>query len=56
MKVKCIMCGKEEEINKLHKDYRKLEANPKAAFYCQGCLFKLTYEANKESDPMGMQK
>ena len=56
MKVKCILCGKEEEINKLHKDYKKLLANPNAAFYCMTCTLRLSSDANKEADPLGRGK
>ncbi len=56
VKVKCVLCGKEEEINKLHKDYKKLAANPHAAYYCQTCSLRLSYEANREADPLGRAK
>jgi uncharacterized protein YlaI len=45
LEVKCIICGRGEEITKLHKDYRKLARN-KAVFTCELCQRKLKFEAN----------
>lgn len=53
MKVKCVLCGKEEEINKLHKDFRKLKANPSAAYFCETCALKLSSSASKENKVLG---
>jgi len=53
MKVKCILCGKEEEINKLHKDFRKLKDNPTAAYFCEACSLKLSSTAIKENKILG---
>ncbi len=50
MRVKCMMCGKEEELSKLHKDYKKLAANPAAAFICKTCSLKVTNQAQKGND------
>ena len=47
MRVKCMMCGKEEELSKLHKDYKKLAANP---FICKTCSLKVTNQAQKGND------
>lgn len=47
MKVKCIMCGKETEITKLHKDYKKLAANPNAAFVCESCALIVSRQASR---------
>ena len=47
MKAKCIMCGKEEEITKLHKDYKKLAENPKAAFVCESCSLIISKQASR---------
>jgi uncharacterized protein YlaI len=47
MKVKCIMCGKEVEITKLHRDYKKLVANPTAAFFCESCALKISQQASR---------
>ena len=49
MQVKCVICGKEEQINKLHKDYRKVEANPNAVYVCEMCNFKLSAQAAKDN-------
>ncbi len=53
MKVTCILCGKEEEINKLHKDFRKLKENPRAVYYCETCALKLSSHANRETKSPG---
>lgn len=53
MQVKCILCGKAEEVNKLHKDFRKLKENPNAVFYCEACCLKLSSSATKENKPLG---
>ena len=48
MKVKCMACGQEVEISKLHKDYAKLAANPKAAFVCEACTGKIGLAARRK--------
>lgn len=53
MKVKCVLCGKEEEINKLHKDFRKLRENPSAAYFCEVCSLKLSSQASKDNQVLG---
>lgn len=50
MKVKCIMCGKEETLSKLHKDYKKLAANPDSAYFCELCSMKLNTQAQKKNE------
>lgn len=49
MKVKCVLCGKEEDINKLHKDYKKMAVNPAAAYFCEVCSLKLSNQASKSN-------
>lgn len=49
MDVKCTICGRIESISKLHKDYRKLVANPKAIFICEMCNYKLSDQASKKN-------
>ncbi len=53
MKVRCAICGKEEEINKVHKDYKKLMANPQAVYICQVCNFKLSSQASRDNAVKG---
>ncbi|MCR4962496.1 MAG: DUF2197 domain-containing protein [Firmicutes bacterium] len=48
MKVRCAICGKEEEINKVHKDYNKLMENPQAVYICQACRIILSSQATRE--------
>ena len=48
MKVRCMTCGKEVEISKLHKDYTKLAENPKAAFICEACSHKIGHAARRK--------
>lgn len=48
MKARCSICGKEEAITKLHKDYKKIEANPSAVYICEACSFKLSSQAARE--------
>ena len=50
MKAKCTLCGKEEEIGKLHKDFKKIKANPSSTHFCDACSFKLSAQAKKNSD------
>lgn len=49
MRVKCVLCGKEEDISKLHKDYKKLAANPNATYFCEVCSMKLSNQASKNN-------
>ncbi len=48
MKVRCMTCGQEVEISKLHKDYLKLAANPQAAFICDACSQKIGHAARRK--------
>ena len=48
MKVKCMSCGQEVEISKLHKDYMKLAADPKAAFVCESCSGRIRHDARQK--------
>lgn len=45
MIVKCIMCSKEVELTKLHKDYKKIAANPKATYICESCSLLISKQA-----------
>lgn len=48
MIVLCSLCGKKQEIGKIHKDYQRLAKNPKATFICTYCNNLSQIEANKE--------
>lgn len=50
MKVKCALCGKVEEISKLHKDYKKISANANAVYFCEVCSHKLSNQASRGND------
>lgn len=46
MIVKCIICSKEYEISKLHKDYKKIAANPTATYVCESCSRLVSKQAS----------
>lgn len=48
MQARCSICGKQEKITKLHKDYKKIEADPSTVYICQACSFKLNSQAAKD--------
>ncbi|MGB9887560.1 MAG: DUF2197 domain-containing protein [Moorellales bacterium] len=48
MEVRCSLCGRREEITKIHKDYQKLAANPGTPYICSRCSRKVQYEAVEE--------
>ncbi len=50
MIAKCILCGKEETVTKLHKDYKRLRKDPDAVFYCQMCQLKLNNDAQQQNE------
>jgi len=50
MQVKCAICGKVEQIDKLNKNYKKMEANPSAIYICEVCNQKLSYQAARQND------
>lgn len=50
MKARCSICGKEDTITKLHKDFKKIEANPSTVFICESCSFKLNRQAAKKNE------
>ena len=49
MEVKCSICGKIEEINKVHKDYKKMLDKPSSVYICELCNMKLTVQAAKKN-------
>lgn len=51
MEVKCSICGKKEEITKIHKDYQKLAANPELHYVCWNCENRMRFQAQKMQKP-----
>ncbi len=47
MEVKCVMCGRKEEITKVHKDYRRLAREKNAVYTCETCRARLRYQAQQ---------
>ncbi|MFA5536223.1 MAG: DUF2197 domain-containing protein [Bacillota bacterium] len=45
MKVRCMLCGTEQEINKIHKDYQRLAKDPRGIFVCNACSNKARFQA-----------
>jgi len=55
MEVKCSLCGKHEEINKIHKDYQRLAKNPKDSYICWNCQNRVkinSFEKNRPKKPI----
>ena len=52
MDVRCIMCGKKEELNTGHNDYRKIQENPKAVYICTLCSARTFFEATEGQKPI----
>lgn len=50
MQARCSVCGKEEQITKLHKDYKKMQRNPDTVYICEACNIKLTQHAVRAKD------
>jgi len=51
MQVKCSLCGKVDEINKIHKDYAKLAKNKDAAYFCEQCTLRVKIQAKEIQTP-----
>lgn len=45
MEVKCVICGKREEIGKIHKDYDRLARDPKGLYICYFCSTRVHKQA-----------
>ncbi|HHW07975.1 MAG TPA: DUF2197 domain-containing protein [Clostridia bacterium] len=52
MKVRCSICGREQEISKIHKDYQRLARDPQAAFVCNLCTNRVQYQAREAQKPL----
>lgn len=48
MEVRCTLCGRREELTKIHKDYQRLAANPKGLYICARCSQRVQFEATEE--------
>lgn len=48
MLVKCSLCGREEEITKIHKDYQRLASKPESPYICFKCNNYVKISTNKE--------
>ncbi|GEA15108.1 MAG: hypothetical protein PWR22_247 [Moorella sp. (in: firmicutes)] len=51
MEVKCSLCGRKEELTKVHKDYRKLARDKNAVYTCETCRARLRYQALQAQRP-----
>ncbi|MDD2498792.1 MAG: DUF2197 domain-containing protein [Desulfitobacteriaceae bacterium] len=51
MQVKCSLCGKADEISKIHKDYAKLAKNKDAPYFCEQCSHRVKYQARETQNP-----
>lgn len=51
MEVRCTLCGRREELTKIHKDYQRLAANPKGLYICARCSQRVQFEATEEQKP-----
>lgn len=51
MQVKCSLCGKIDDINKIHKDYAKLAKDKTAPYFCDRCQFRVKFEAKESQVP-----
>ncbi|MCR6546303.1 DUF2197 domain-containing protein [Dehalobacterium formicoaceticum] len=50
MQVKCSLCGKVEDITKIHKDYSKLAKNQETPYFCQRCSMRVKHQAKCAQD------
>jgi uncharacterized protein YlaI len=50
VEVTCIICGKKEELSKLHKEYESLREKQNAAYICEMCNHKLSSEASSKNE------
>lgn len=51
MEIKCSLCGRKEEISKVHKDYRKLARDKNAVYACEICRTRLHLQAIRSQKP-----
>jgi uncharacterized protein YlaI len=51
VQVKCSLCGKVDNITKIHKDYNQLAKNKDKAYFCEQCSFKVKFQAKEIQIP-----
>lgn len=51
MQVKCSLCGRIDDINKIHKDYAKLAKDQQAPYFCERCQSRVKYQAKENQSP-----
>lgn len=51
MQIKCSLCGRVEEITKIHKDYDKLAKKVTSTYFCELCNNKLKFAAKETQKP-----
>lgn len=50
MEVRCKICGKKEEISKIHKDYAKIASKSSEVYICEACSRRLSLEAARNNE------
>ena len=55
MEVRCNICGKTHEINKLDKDYERLAKNRQSVYICENCSKKLSIQAAQGNELLKKQ-
>lgn len=50
MEVRCSLCGKIDEITKMHKDYIPI-ARQKTTYVCEMCQHKVRFNAMEQNRP-----
>ncbi len=48
MEIRCALCGKKMEINKMNKDFEDIRNGKKPVIICQMCQRSAMYEAKKQ--------
>ena len=48
MEIRCALCGKKREINKMNKDCEAIRSGKKPIIICQMCQRAAAYEAKKQ--------
>lgn len=51
MQVRCMMCGRKEDVAQDNVDYKKYEKNPKAVYICTLCSARTFHEAKEGQKP-----
>lgn len=48
MEIRCALCGKKMEINKMNKDFEDIRSGKKSVIICPMCQRAAAYEAKKQ--------